>query len=129
MGPVSPRRGLLRSRGSLGAIEHWPACSDPHAFDVRAKPSSALRNLGFREGDVRAVLARLGDEGELAAATTEQWVRAALEGRGPFRAGTRDKRFTRATLPTKSLVGCAKAVAKLRPRALLFHGIVASLVP
>jgi hypothetical protein len=48
------------------------------ALDVRAKTFSALRNLGFREGDVRAVLARLGDEGELAAGTLEQWVRAAL---------------------------------------------------
>jgi hypothetical protein len=39
-----------------------------------------LHGLCFREGDVHAVLARLEGEGEgeLAAATVEQWVRAAL---------------------------------------------------
>jgi Holliday junction resolvasome RuvABC DNA-binding subunit len=60
---------------------------EPQVLDARAKTFWALRNLGFREGDVRAVLARLRDEGELAAATTEQWVRAALGRLTPRRSG------------------------------------------
>jgi hypothetical protein len=57
----------------------------PQALDVRAKTFSALRNLGFREGNVRAVLAQLEDEGALAAATIEQWLRAALARLYPIR--------------------------------------------
>jgi Holliday junction resolvasome RuvABC DNA-binding subunit len=45
---------------------------------VRTKTFRALRSLGFREADVHAVLAQLEREGELAAATVEQWLRAAL---------------------------------------------------
>ena len=52
--------------------------ADPQALDARAKAFAALRGLGFREGEVRAVLVRLGEEGELATATVEQWLRAAL---------------------------------------------------
>jgi DNA-binding transcriptional regulator PaaX len=44
-----------------------------------------LRNLGFREGDVRAALARLENEGDLTAATTERWLRAGLARRSPPR--------------------------------------------
>jgi hypothetical protein len=51
---------------------------EPRALEAQTKIFSALRNLGFREGDVRAVLARLREEGELAGGTTEQWLRAAL---------------------------------------------------
>ena len=51
---------------------------EPQALEARAKTFRALRGLGFREGDVRAVLAQLEREGGLAAATTEQWLRAAL---------------------------------------------------
>jgi len=51
---------------------------EPQALEARAKTFRALRGLGFREGDVRAVLAQLEGDGELAAATTEQWLRAAL---------------------------------------------------
>jgi len=58
---------------------------NPQALEARAKAFAGLRNLGFREGDVRAVLAKLLDEGELAGATTEQWVRAALERLTPRR--------------------------------------------
>jgi Holliday junction resolvasome RuvABC DNA-binding subunit len=50
----------------------------PRALEAQTKVFSALRNLGFREGAVRAVLTQLRDEGQLAAATTEQWLRAAL---------------------------------------------------
>jgi len=51
---------------------------EPQLLEARAKVFSALCGLGFREGDVRVVLMRLQDEGELATATTEQWLRAAL---------------------------------------------------
>jgi hypothetical protein len=50
----------------------------PQPLDAQTKVFSALRGLGFREGEVRAVLAQLLTEDELAAATTEQWLRAAL---------------------------------------------------
>jgi len=52
--------------------------AEPQALDARAKTFRALRSLGFREADVHAVLAQLEREGGLAAATVEQWVRAAL---------------------------------------------------
>jgi hypothetical protein len=48
------------------------------ALEAQTKVFSGLRNLGFREGAVRAVLTQLQSEGQLAAATTEQWLRAAL---------------------------------------------------
>jgi hypothetical protein len=51
---------------------------EPQAIEARAKTFGALRSLGFREGDVLAVLAQLGREGQLAAGATEQWLRAAL---------------------------------------------------
>jgi len=50
----------------------------PEALEAQTKVFSALRGLGFREGDVRAVLTQLQGDGKLAAATTEQWLRAAL---------------------------------------------------
>jgi hypothetical protein len=49
---------------------------EPQALEARAKAFRALRSLGFGEAEVHAVLAQLHDE--LAAATTEQWLRAAL---------------------------------------------------
>jgi len=52
--------------------------ADPQALETRARAFRALRSLGFREADVHAALTQLEREGELAAATTEQWVRAAL---------------------------------------------------
>jgi len=51
---------------------------EPQTLEARAKIFSALRNLGFREGEVRAVLAQLQSEGEFAAGTLQEWVRAAL---------------------------------------------------
>jgi len=51
---------------------------DPHCLEAKTKTFSALRNLGFRETEVRAVLAHLQSEGQLASAPTEQWLRAAL---------------------------------------------------
>ena len=58
---------------------------EPHTLEARAKTFRALCSLGFREGDVRAVLAQLQREGELAAATTEQWLRAGLARLTPSR--------------------------------------------
>jgi hypothetical protein len=52
---------------------------EPRALEARAKTFSALRGLGFRESEVRAVLAQLDGELELAVGTTEQWLRAALD--------------------------------------------------
>ena len=39
---------------------------EPLAVEAQTKTFSALRNLGFREGDVRAVLTSLREEGGLA---------------------------------------------------------------
>jgi hypothetical protein len=58
---------------------------DPQAIGARAKAFRALRGLGFREGDVNAALVQLEREGGLAAATAEQWLRAALERLSPPR--------------------------------------------
>jgi len=51
---------------------------DPRAIEAQSKVFGALRTLGFREGEVRAVLARLRAESALRDASTEQWLRAAL---------------------------------------------------
>jgi hypothetical protein len=51
---------------------------DARAHEARAKTFRALCGLGFRESDVRAALEQLEAEGKLAAATTEQCLRAAL---------------------------------------------------
>ena len=78
-------RGRLMIEGSARAarFRHADGSSygqvmDPQALEARAKAFGALRNLGFRESDVRAALAQLESEGELTAATTEQWLRAGL---------------------------------------------------
>jgi hypothetical protein len=54
------------------------ALESPWRANAQTKTFSVLRNLGFREGDVRAVLRRLSGEGQLAAPTTEQWLRTTL---------------------------------------------------
>jgi hypothetical protein len=66
----------LRVRHADGSL--YGRVQDPLALQARAKTFSALRNLGFREGDVRAALAQLENEGKLTAATIEQWIRAGL---------------------------------------------------
>jgi len=86
-------RGRLIIEGSSAAgvrFQHadgspYGQVENPQALDARAKAFAGLRKLGFREGDVRAVLGKLRDEGELAAASTEQWLRAALERLTPRR--------------------------------------------
>jgi RuvA, C-terminal domain len=50
----------------------------PRGIEVQTKVFSGLRNLGFREGEVRTVLAELGQRAELREASAEQWLRDAL---------------------------------------------------
>jgi 5-methylcytosine-specific restriction endonuclease McrA len=50
----------------------------PHAFEVRAKVFSALRHLGFREAQVRAVLEQLQREPALEQASFDGLLREAL---------------------------------------------------
>jgi hypothetical protein len=78
-------RGRLTVEGSATAMRFRHAdgsvygrVMDAQALEARAKTFRALCGLGFREGEVRAVLAQLEGEGKLAAATTEQWLRAGL---------------------------------------------------
>jgi Holliday junction resolvasome RuvABC DNA-binding subunit len=82
-------RGELRSAGdasdfrvlpgvvdvSAGSDATQPASSSP---DVCAKVASGLCQLGFRAADVRAVLAELRQQNELAGAAPQQWIREAL---------------------------------------------------
>jgi HNH endonuclease/RuvA, C-terminal domain len=53
--------GAIRFRHADGTLYGQPAT--PHAVDVQTKVFSALRHLGFRERDVRAVLAELQSDG------------------------------------------------------------------
>jgi hypothetical protein len=82
-------RGELRSAGAasdfrvlpgaLGA-QHPPApLSASTSLDVPAKVASGLCQLGFRAADVHAVIAELRQQGELAAAAPQQWLREALQ--------------------------------------------------
>jgi len=78
-------RGQLLIEGSATSVRfrhadgsRYGRVLDPWALDARAKAFAALRNLGFREGEVRAALAQLQSEGELAGGTVQQWLRAAL---------------------------------------------------
>ena len=50
----------------------------PRLVDAHAKVFSALRHLGFRECEVKAVLAELRGDGELGNATVERLLREAL---------------------------------------------------
>jgi hypothetical protein len=50
----------------------------PRAIDAIAKVYSALRRLGFREGEVKAVLAELRGDSPLAGASVERMLREAL---------------------------------------------------
>ena len=52
---------------------------DPRALEVHAKVFSALRQLGFRETEVRAVLAELRGEASPEPPAAERLLRAALE--------------------------------------------------
>jgi Holliday junction resolvasome RuvABC DNA-binding subunit len=50
----------------------------PNALDVQTKLFSALRGLGFREREVRAVLAELRQDEELRGASIERLLREGL---------------------------------------------------
>jgi hypothetical protein len=52
---------------------------DPHALDAQAKVFSGLRNIGFREGEARAVLDQLRRDPALAHLGVKELMRAALE--------------------------------------------------
>jgi hypothetical protein len=65
---------------------HYGRAPAPASVDTQNKVFSALRNLGFREAQVRGALAQLRDDDELTTATTEQWLRAALAKLTPRRA-------------------------------------------
>jgi hypothetical protein len=51
---------------------------EPHAADVQTKLFSALRHLGFREREVRAVLAELRGDAVIPSASLQDLLRAAL---------------------------------------------------
>lgn len=77
-------RGELHSEGGavqfrlrpLGDARPKPS---PPASGVEAKVFSGLCQLGFRTGQVRAVMAELTHRSELAAAPPQQWLREALK--------------------------------------------------
>lgn len=66
-----------------GAAYGAPAA--PRLVDAHAKVFSALRHLGFREGEVKAVLAELRGDAELGAASVEALLREALRRIRPVR--------------------------------------------
>jgi hypothetical protein len=91
-------RGLLIIQRSPTGLRFFHADGRPYGevgatapVDGHAKVASALRNLGFREVDVRAVLAELREEQRAATAagapvwSTEQLLREALVRLGPRR--------------------------------------------
>ena len=102
-------RGKLRSQGDAASFRVLHADGRPYGhgpapvqagsapvqagvavqaggLETHAKVSSGLRQLGFREAEVRAAMAELRQRQELATATPEQWLRAALQRLTPSRA-------------------------------------------
>jgi hypothetical protein len=61
---------------------------EPHALDVQAKLFSALRNMGFKESELRAVLAELRREDCLRGASIQDLLRQALRRIRPSRPRT-----------------------------------------
>jgi hypothetical protein len=68
--------GALVFRHADGAAYGDPI--DPRLIDAHAKVFSALRHLGFREGEVKEVLSALRADGELDGASVERLLREAL---------------------------------------------------
>jgi hypothetical protein len=68
--------GATIFRHADGAAYGDPAA--PRLVDTLAKVFSALRHLGFREGEVKTVLAQLRGDAELSAASVEHLLREAL---------------------------------------------------
>jgi Holliday junction resolvasome RuvABC DNA-binding subunit len=67
----------VRFRHADGTL--YGALPDPREHDLHAKLFGALRHLGFRERDIRAVLSELRTDAELGSATAESLLRAALQ--------------------------------------------------
>jgi hypothetical protein len=65
--------GSFTFRHADGAAYGNP--STPRLIDVHAKVFSALRHLGFHEGEVKTVLVELRGDAELGGATVERWLR------------------------------------------------------
>jgi hypothetical protein len=79
------RGEILIERGAGGAlrVRHADGSTygqriNPRALELQAKVFSALRNLGFREGDVRAALQPLQTEPSHAPASFSELLREAL---------------------------------------------------
>ncbi|MEO8182681.1 MAG: HNH endonuclease, partial [Deltaproteobacteria bacterium] len=72
----SMRDGGARFRHADGIV--YGHAVRPGAIDVQTKVFSALRQLGFREREVRAVLEELRNEADLRGATAEGLLREAL---------------------------------------------------
>jgi Holliday junction resolvase RuvA-like protein len=70
------RGGSVVFRHADGTAYGHPTA--PHGIDTHSKVFSALRRLGFREGEVKAVLAELRTDTSLAGATVERLLREAL---------------------------------------------------
>ncbi len=66
----------VRFRHADGSV--YGGVANPKTADMMSKVFSALRGLGFREGEVRAVLGELRTRDELQAACVQDWLRAAL---------------------------------------------------
>lgn len=70
------RDGSLRFRHADGAAYGYPLI--PQRIDAHAKVFSALRQLGFRESEVKTVLSKLRADAELGDASVEYLLREAL---------------------------------------------------
>jgi 5-methylcytosine-specific restriction endonuclease McrA len=77
--------GRLRTEGDAASLRILHADGsaygqprEPRNVEVQTKVFAGLRGLGFREADVRAVMAELRERAELREASAEQWLRAAL---------------------------------------------------
>jgi hypothetical protein len=68
--------GALVFRHADGSAYGNP--TDPRLIDAHTKVFSALRQLGFREGEVKAVLSELRGDAELDGAPVERLLREAL---------------------------------------------------
>jgi Holliday junction resolvasome RuvABC DNA-binding subunit len=68
--------GALTFRHADGAAYGSPVA--PRLVDAHAKVFSALRHLGFREGEVKTVLAELRSDAQLHSASVEHLLREAL---------------------------------------------------
>jgi hypothetical protein len=68
--------GSFIFRHTDGAVYGNPTA--PRLIDAHAKVFSALRQLGFREGAIKAVLSELRIDPELGGATVERLLREAL---------------------------------------------------